>query len=160
MFFPQLQARFDIHKNAPRSLVFPWLQAQSDIHKKHHFRIFSRFPHGYKRDLIFTKSVNCVPLFCPRLQARFDIHKKCQLNPFRCFPNGYKRDLIFTKSANCIHSVVFLTATSAIWYSHKVAIALIPLFSSLSSVSHSAKFIYNRDLRASETNKLHRKTKR
>ena len=121
--------------------------------------IFPRFSHGY--NLIFAKApLSHIPSFSPRLQARFDIHKKWQLHPFRCFPNGYKRDLIFIKSANSTHSVVFPTATSAIWYSQKVAIALIPLFFSLSSVSHSAQFIYNRDLRAWETNKIHRKAKR
>ena len=89
---------------------------------------FARFPHGYKRNLIFIKSITFAyflvfptatsaiwysqkmsitsPLFSPRLQARFDIHKKCQLHPFRCFPNGYKRDLIFTKSGNCAYSVL------------------------------------------------------
>ena len=107
MFFPQLQARFDIHKK--RST-------------------FARFPHGYKRNLIFIKSITFAyflvfptatsaiwysqikcqlhPFVSPRLQARFDIHKKCQLHPFRCFPNGYKRDLIFTKSGNCAYSVL------------------------------------------------------
>ena len=129
----ELHARFDIHKNAPCS---------------HNYFLIS---HGYKRNLIFTKStsfayflISCtntsaiwysqkvpiapIPLFSQRLQARFDIQKEWQLCSFRCFSQGYKRDLIFIKSANCTHSVVFPTATSAIWYSQKVAIALIPLF--------------------------------
>ena len=74
-------------------------------------------------------SLSHISSFSPRLQARFDILKRYQFLPIRCFPHGYKRDLIFTKGTNFSQSVVFSTATSAIWYSQKVQISPSPLFS-------------------------------
>ena len=67
----------------------------------HKFQSLSCFSHSYKRDLIFTKTHN-VRSFSPRL---------------------------FPKSITFAYFLVFPTATSAIWYSQKVPIASIPLFS-------------------------------